>query len=147
MTLTVGDESPLPGGLEKGDGNLFPETPCTKCGTAFAKKVPAKKLAMYRYHDMTASYHQSTYYKISELSFNCKRFLFLPLFFAVNSIYNFIDELIVVLPYQIARNVNLANLLYDIFFKIINEYFNSISGVANRPFVESHRLSVRRNVS
>jgi len=59
MTLTVGDESPLPGGLEKGDGNLFPETPWTKCGTAFAKKVPAKKLAMYRYHVIPTRYHQS----------------------------------------------------------------------------------------
>ena len=52
LTWTIGDESPLPGGLENGDGNLFPETPCTKCGTAFARKIPAKKLAMYRYHDM-----------------------------------------------------------------------------------------------
>ena len=66
MTLTVGDESPLPGGLEKGDGNLFPETPCTKCGTAFAKKVPAKKLAMYRYHCMAIRYHQSAQYENKE---------------------------------------------------------------------------------
>jgi len=147
MTLSVGDESPLPGGLEKGDGNLFPETPCTKCGTAFAKKIPAKKLAMYRYHDMTASYHQSTYYKISELSFNCKRFLFLPLFFAVNNIHNLIYELIIVLPYQITRNINFTNLLYDIFFKIIDEYFNPDSRVANRPFMKSDKSVVRRNVS
>jgi len=27
MTFTIGDESPLPGGLAKGDGNLFPEMP------------------------------------------------------------------------------------------------------------------------
>jgi hypothetical protein len=46
ITFTVGDESPLPGGLENGDGNLFPEMPCMKCGTAFARKIPAKKLAM-----------------------------------------------------------------------------------------------------
>ena len=49
-TFVVGDDNPRPGGLEKGEGNLFPETPCTKCGTAFAKKIPAKKLAIYRYH-------------------------------------------------------------------------------------------------
>ena len=45
-TFTVADESPLPDGLEKGEGNLFPETPWTKCGIALAKKIPAKKLAM-----------------------------------------------------------------------------------------------------
>ncbi len=29
-TLTVGDESPLPGGFANGVGNGFPEMPCTK---------------------------------------------------------------------------------------------------------------------
>ena len=29
-TLTVGEESPLPGGFAKGVGNEFPETPLTK---------------------------------------------------------------------------------------------------------------------
>ena len=52
-TLTKGDESPLPGGFENGEGNLLPETPCTKCGTAFARNSPAKKLARYRYHVMS----------------------------------------------------------------------------------------------
>lgn len=50
--FVVADESPLPGGFANGVGNLFPKTPCTKCGTAFAKEIPAKKLAMYRYHVM-----------------------------------------------------------------------------------------------
>ena len=42
----VGDESPLPGGLEKGVGKGTLVTPWTKCGTAFAKNIPAKKQAM-----------------------------------------------------------------------------------------------------
>ncbi len=29
-TLIVGDDNPLPGGLAKGVGKLFPEMPCTK---------------------------------------------------------------------------------------------------------------------
>ena len=46
-TLTVDEESPLPGGLAKGVGNLFPQIPCTKWGTTFAKNAPAKKQAKY----------------------------------------------------------------------------------------------------
>lgn len=44
-TFTVGDDKPLPGGFEKGEGNLLPEMPCVKWGIAFAKKAPAKKAA------------------------------------------------------------------------------------------------------
>jgi hypothetical protein len=45
-TFMVGDERPLPGGLEKGVGKGTLVTPWTKCGTAFAKNIPAKKQAM-----------------------------------------------------------------------------------------------------
>lgn len=45
--FTVDDERPLPGGFEKGVGNLFPEMPFTKCGTALVKNIPAKKAATY----------------------------------------------------------------------------------------------------
>jgi len=45
-TFMVGDERPLPGGLEKGVGKGTLVTPWTKCGTAFAKNIPAKKHAM-----------------------------------------------------------------------------------------------------
>ena len=44
-TFTIGDDSPLPGGFAKGVGNLLPDMPCTKWGTTFAKKAPAKKAA------------------------------------------------------------------------------------------------------
>ena len=47
ITFIVGDESPLPGGLAKGVGNLFPEMPCTKCGIILVKKMPEKKAAIY----------------------------------------------------------------------------------------------------
>ncbi len=47
ITFTTDIESPLPGGFAKGVGNLFPEIPCTKCGTALAKKTPEKKDARY----------------------------------------------------------------------------------------------------
>jgi hypothetical protein len=40
-TFNAGDESPLPGGFEKGVGNLFPEIPFTKCGTELARNIPA----------------------------------------------------------------------------------------------------------
>ncbi|MEO8821744.1 MAG: hypothetical protein ABI267_02225 [Ginsengibacter sp.] len=46
-TFMAADDSPLPGGLAKGVGNLFPEIPCTKCGTILAKKTPEKKAAIY----------------------------------------------------------------------------------------------------
>jgi hypothetical protein len=45
-TFIVGDESPLPGGLEKGVGKGTLVTPWTKCGTAFVKNIPAEKQAM-----------------------------------------------------------------------------------------------------
>ena len=44
-TLTNGEESPFPGGLENGVGNASPETPWIKCGTTFAKNAPAKNTA------------------------------------------------------------------------------------------------------
>jgi hypothetical protein len=47
ITFTGAEDNPLPGGLANGDGNLLPEMPCTKCGTAFAKNAPAKKQAKY----------------------------------------------------------------------------------------------------
>jgi len=47
ITFTGAEDNPLPGGLAKGEGNLLPEMPCTKCGTAFAKNEPAKKQAKY----------------------------------------------------------------------------------------------------
>jgi hypothetical protein len=43
--LVGAEESPRPGGFEKGVGNLFPDTPATKCGTEFARKTPEKKIA------------------------------------------------------------------------------------------------------
>lgn len=46
-TFIVGEERPLPGGLAKGVGNLFPEMPCIKCGIMFVKKTPEKKAATY----------------------------------------------------------------------------------------------------
>ena len=45
-TLTVGDDKPLPGGFENGEGKLSPDTPCTKCGTVLIRKSPAKKQAI-----------------------------------------------------------------------------------------------------
>ncbi len=42
-TLTVGEDSPLPGGEANGVGNLCPQTPLTKCGTAFTRKAPQNK--------------------------------------------------------------------------------------------------------
>ena len=44
-TFVSGDERPLPGGVEKGEGNGFPETPFTKWGTTLVKKEPAKNTA------------------------------------------------------------------------------------------------------
>lgn len=45
-TFVRGEESPLPGGSAKGVGKELPEIPFTKCGTALAKNIPAKKAAM-----------------------------------------------------------------------------------------------------
>ena len=45
-TLMSGEESPCQGGLAKGVGKGFPEIPFTKCGTALARNIPAKKVAM-----------------------------------------------------------------------------------------------------
>lgn len=42
----VGEEGPLPAGVENGVGKTSPETPCIKCGTIFAMNNPAKKQAM-----------------------------------------------------------------------------------------------------
>jgi len=42
-TFIVGDESPFPGGLAKGVGNLSPEIPLTKCGTKLARNMPDQK--------------------------------------------------------------------------------------------------------
>lgn len=39
--LTMGGESPLPGGFEKGVGKKFPEIPLIKCGRVLARKTPA----------------------------------------------------------------------------------------------------------
>lgn len=44
-TFTIGDDNPFPGGFANGEGKLSPDTPCTKCGTKFVKKKPAKKQA------------------------------------------------------------------------------------------------------
>ncbi|RXH55835.1 hypothetical protein GRAN_2692 [Granulicella sibirica] len=41
--LMVEDESPSPGGFANGLWNGCPMVPLTKCGTAFAKKIPPKK--------------------------------------------------------------------------------------------------------
>jgi hypothetical protein len=43
--FTNGEESPFPCGLENGVGNLSPEIPWIKCGTAFVKNDPAKNAA------------------------------------------------------------------------------------------------------
>ncbi|MEN6295952.1 MAG: hypothetical protein ABFD61_07495 [Chloroherpetonaceae bacterium] len=43
ITLTTGADNPCPGGLENGVGKGLPEIPFTKCGTAFARNIPAKK--------------------------------------------------------------------------------------------------------
>lgn len=45
-TFVRGKESPLPGGSAKGVGKELPEMPFTKCGTALARNIPAKKAAM-----------------------------------------------------------------------------------------------------
>jgi hypothetical protein len=42
-TLTVEEESPLPGGLANGLWNARPINPETKVGMAFSVKEPAKK--------------------------------------------------------------------------------------------------------
>jgi hypothetical protein len=42
-TLRSGEDSPLPGGLAKGVGNLRPEIPWTKWGMPLAEKRPARK--------------------------------------------------------------------------------------------------------
>ena len=44
-TFTKGDDNPLPGGLANGEGKLSPDMPFTKCGTALARKRPAKRQA------------------------------------------------------------------------------------------------------
>jgi hypothetical protein len=41
--LTVEEESPCPGGFAKGLWKDRPIMPLTKCGTAFAIKMPLKK--------------------------------------------------------------------------------------------------------
>jgi hypothetical protein len=46
ITFIKGEESPLPGGLANGVGNLFPDIPWTKWGIAFTKKPPIKKSAI-----------------------------------------------------------------------------------------------------
>lgn len=46
-TFTEAGDSPLPGGLAKGVGNLLPDTPCTKCGTALDRNTPEKNAAKY----------------------------------------------------------------------------------------------------
>jgi hypothetical protein len=38
-----GEDNPFPRGLANGVGNLLPDIPCIKCGTAFAKKIPEIK--------------------------------------------------------------------------------------------------------
>lgn len=45
MRFTRGDDNPCPGGLEKGVGNILPETPLIKCGIALHKNIPAKNAA------------------------------------------------------------------------------------------------------
>ncbi len=45
--FTNGEDKPLPGGLAKGVGNLSPQIPYTKCGTALASKAPEKNAAKY----------------------------------------------------------------------------------------------------
>jgi hypothetical protein len=52
ITFTRAEDSPSPGGLAKGVGNLLPDTPLVKCGIALAKKRPAKKLAIKWYHSI-----------------------------------------------------------------------------------------------
>jgi hypothetical protein len=55
-TLTAGEDRPLPGGFAKGDGNGAPETPWMKCGTMFARNIPAKKQATKLYHFIMMSF-------------------------------------------------------------------------------------------
>ena len=50
MTLSVGGEAPLPGGLAKGVGNAVPVIPRTKCGTKLATKAPPKNSIGYCHH-------------------------------------------------------------------------------------------------
>ena len=45
IALIGAEDRPTPGGFAKGDGNLLPDTPWTKCGKALARKAPAKKHA------------------------------------------------------------------------------------------------------
>jgi len=45
ITLTVGEDSPIPLGLANGVGNLSPHTPLTKCGTKFARNIPDNRAA------------------------------------------------------------------------------------------------------
>ena len=45
-TFVRGEERPLPGGSANGVGKGLPEIPFTKCGTALARNIPAKKAAM-----------------------------------------------------------------------------------------------------
>ena len=54
-TLTIGEDYPLPGGESNGVGNLRPDTPLTKCGTALTRKAPPKKYAMYKYQRIVPS--------------------------------------------------------------------------------------------
>jgi len=44
-TLTSADDNPSPGGDAKGLWKGRPETPFTKCGTAFVRNAPPKKYA------------------------------------------------------------------------------------------------------
>jgi hypothetical protein len=45
IILTIGAESPCPGGSANGVGKGLPEIPFTKWGTAFARNIPAKNAA------------------------------------------------------------------------------------------------------
>ncbi|MFA5405333.1 MAG: hypothetical protein WC358_10400 [Ignavibacteria bacterium] len=42
ITFVNGEDSPFPGGLEKGDGKGIPDIPFTKWGTKFAKNIAAR---------------------------------------------------------------------------------------------------------
>jgi len=42
MIFVSGDDSPFPGGFEKGEGKGVPDIPLTKCGIKFVKNAAAK---------------------------------------------------------------------------------------------------------
>ena len=42
ITFVKGEDNPLPGGLENGEGKGIPEIPFTKCGTKFARNAAAR---------------------------------------------------------------------------------------------------------